>query len=286
MHMFSEDVALGVMPIGGRSSRPNFQVTLSPDAKQAKDVIVKGLKEHGYGHSLADTLYDFFHLLAANLSTSERAIFEIVYLEERQTLATVGFELARISDTQIVEKRGQFYQRVPSQIAAERNVPEMILLEKDDLIIFKPPPEFEKALRHLRRSLSELDKLQFPAVMLEATKTNTPYDFKTHQRSMKLALVEAVKPIGWNARGSFNDSVLSYYWILMSLTFERFKIRLRETMLETLNAGLKRIGAKLGFEAQIKIEGLPTLADVACATERLNSGAMAFTEVMKPFEIS
>jgi hypothetical protein len=284
--MFSEDVAVSIMPIGGRSSRPNFQVTISPDDQRAKKIIVTGLKEHGYGHSLADTLFDFFHLLAANLSTSERAIFEIVYLEERQAEALVGFDLASISETQIVEKRGQFYQRVPPQMAVERNVPQMILLEKDDLIIFKPPPEFEKALRHLKRSLSELDKLQFPAVMLEATKTNTPYDFKAHQRAMKLALVEAVKPIGWNARGLFTDSVLSYYWIAMSLTFERFKIRLRETMLDTLNAGLKRIGAKLGFEARLKIDGLPTLADVDRATEQLNAGAMAFMEVMKPFEIN
>src|SRR5437899_1155176 len=286
MDMFSEDVAVSIMPIGGRSSRPNFQVTISPDDERAKGIIMTGLREHGYGHSLADTLYDFFHLLAANLTTSERATFEVVYLEERQTQTLVGFELAPISHTQIVEKRGQFYQRVPPQVAVERNVPEMILLEKDDLIIFKSPLEFEKALRNLRRGLSELDKLQFPALMLEATKTNIPYDFKAHERSMKLALIEVVKPIGWNARGSFNDCVLSYYWILMSLTFERFKIRLREVMLDTLNAGLERIGKKLDFKARFKIDGLPTLADVDRATDNLNSGAMPYTEVMKSFDLS
>jgi hypothetical protein len=284
--MFSEDLAVSIMPIGGRSSRTNFRVTISPDEERAKDIIMTGLKEHGHGHSLADTLYDFFQLISAYLTTSERAVFEVVYLEERQTRTLVGFELAHIGDAQIAEKRGQLYQRVPPQVAVDRKVPEMIPLEKDDLVIFKPPLEFEKALRHLRRSLSELDKLQFPTLMLEATKRNIPYDFKAHERSMKLALVEAVKPIGWNARGSFNDSVLSYYWILMSLTFERFKIRLRETMLATLNAGLQRVGEKLGFEGRLKIEGLPTLADVDRATEHLNSGVMPFTEVMKPFELN
>jgi hypothetical protein len=286
MHMFSEDLAVSIMPIGGRSSRTNFRVTISPDEERAKDIIMTGLKEHGHGHSLADTLYDFFQLVSAYLTTSERAVFEVVYLEEQQTRTLIGFELAAIAETQIVEKRGQFFQCVPPQLAVERNVPEMIPLEKENLIIFRPPMEFEKPLRRLRRGLSELDKLQFPALMLEATKRNIPYDFKAHERSMKLALVEAVKPIGWNARGSFNDSVLSYYWILMSLTFERFKIRLRETMLDTLNAGFERIGEKLGFEARLKIEGLPTLADVDHAIEQLNSGAMPFTEVMKPFELS
>ncbi len=243
MHMFSEDLAVSIMPIGGRSSRTNFRVTISPDEERAKDIIMTGLKEHGHGHSLADTLYDFFQLVSAYLTTSERAVFEVVYLEEQQTRTLIGFELAAIAETQIVEKRGQFFQCVPPQVAVERNVPEMISLEKENLIIFRPPMEFEKPLR-------------------------------------------AVKPIGWNARGSFNDSVLSYYWILMSLTFERFKIRLRETMLDTLNAGFERIGEKLGFEARLKIEGLPTLADVDHAIEQLNSGAMPFTEVMKPFELS
>ena len=53
-----------------------------------------------------------------------------------------------------------------------------------------------------------------------------------------------------------------------------------------LNAGLQRIGEKLGFEGRLKIEGLPTLADVDRATEHLNSGVMPFTEVMKPFELN
>ena len=121
--------------------------------------------------------------------------------------------------------------------------------------------------------------------MLEATKKNIPYDFKTHQRSMKLALVETVKAIGWYARGSFNDLVLSYYWIRLMLTFEQFKIQLRNTMLASLNDGLQSIGQKLNFNAQIKIDGLPTLTDVDTAIQNLNSGAMAFTEVMKPFNI-
>ncbi len=102
---------------------------------------------------------------------------------------------------------------------------------------------------------------------------------------MNLALVEAVKPIGWNARGSFNDCVLSYYWIHLSLTFEKFKIQLRDAMLTTLNSGLQRVGGKMGLNAQIRIDGLPTLADVDAANQHLDSGTMPFTEVMKPFEL-
>ena len=101
---------------------------------------------------------------------------------------------------------------------------------------------------------------------------------------MDLALVEAVKPIGWNARGSYNGHVTSYYWIRLMLTFEKFKIELRHTILATLNDALKRIGKKLGFEAQIEISGLPVRVDVTDALRKLDLGEVPFTEVMKAFE--
>ena len=56
-------------------------------------------------------------------------------------------------------------------------------------------------------------------------------------------------------------------------------------MLATLNIALQRVGQRLGFEAQIQIEGLPTVTDVNAAIVNLNSGNMAFTEVMKPFNM-
>ena len=287
MHMFPEDVSLGIMPIGGRSSRPDFKVTLCPADKAAKEIITAGLnrRDYGYGNSLADSLYEFFRLLAADLCSAEQAIFEIVYLEDQQTGKVIGFELAFIGENQIVEKRGLLFQSVPPEVARERNVPELIPLARENLMVFKAPADFEKELHDLRQNLAQLDKSRFPMMMLEATKKNAPYDFKAHERSMKLALVEAVKPIGWNARGTFNDCVLSYYWIHLSLTFEKFKIQLREAMLTTLNDGLERIGEKIGFKTQIKIDGLPTLADVDTASHNLNSGVMPFTEVMKTFEL-
>ena len=102
---------------------------------------------------------------------------------------------------------------------------------------------------------------------------------------MKLALLEAVKPVGWTARGEFNEYALSYYLVRLSLTFEKFKILLREAMLTTLNSGLERIGEKIGFNGQIQIEGLPTLTDVEIASHNLDSGTTPFTEVMKLFEL-
>jgi len=284
-HMFSQDVSLGILPASCFTAKPNFKVTILPENDDVETVIRQGLADDRFNDSLANALYYFFYPLAASLCVTDTVTYEIVYIEDSQTNKPVGFELNPLAKKQLVKKQGMLYQIVPQEIAKEKNLPELIPLE-DDIIEFRPPVNFASELQDMRANLRQLDKMQNSSVTVDAIKSqNTSYDFAVHQRSMKLALVETVKSIGWNARGLFNDSVMSYYWIRMGFTFEKFKIQLREIMLASLNTGLLQIGKKLGFEAQIKIEGLPTIADVNAASVNLDSGKMAFTEVMKPFNL-
>ncbi len=284
MHVFPEDVSLAIMPIGGRTNRPGFKVAVSPVDNRAQAIIAAGLDRRQYANSLTEAVCDFFRTVSANLCFVDGVMFEVVYFEDIESKALTGFELVLINQRQLIKKGGQIYQRVPPDVAKEENVPELIFLPKEDLIEFKAPVAFEKALRDTRTNLSRLDKERLPGIALVATEKKIPYDFKAHERSMKLALVEAVKGIGWNARGSFNDCTTSYYWIRMMITFEKFKIELRRLMLAALNEGLQRIGNKLDFKSQIEISGLPLRVDVTDALRKLDLGEVPFTDVMKAFE--
>jgi hypothetical protein len=286
MHMFPKDVSLGIMPIGGRSKRPDFKISVIPPNKQVAAIVAAGLESEHYSHPLAAAVSDVFETVSANLCFADRFMYEIAYLEERETKKPVGFDLVWVNQSQLVERGGELFQRVPTAVAKDAKVSEMIFLPKEDIIEFKPPARFEKALRDVRMKLSRLDKLRLPELALRATKEKIPYDYKAHDRAMQLALVEAVRPIGWNARGEYNGCVTSFYWIRLLLTFEEFKIELRHTILATINDALKRIGQKLGFEAQIEINGLPTRIDVTDALRKLDLGEVPFTEVMKAFELS
>jgi hypothetical protein len=285
--MLLEDVSLGIMPIGGRSSRSRFSVTTSPADKRAEKIIAGGLatRDRYCRDSLAESLYEFFRLLATELCAEDRATYEIVYFEEPETHAFTGFDLLFIPETQLVTRWGRTYQVVRPEVSKERQVAELIPLPKEDLLVFVPPTAYQTALRNLRVSLADLDGMTFSSFALEAMQKGMPYDFKGHERSRMLALLEAIKPIGWTARGSFNDFIMSYYLVHLTIEFERFKIHLRDSILETLNAGLERIGEKVGFKTQIQINGLPTLSDVDTARHNLNSGAVAFTEIMKCFNL-
>lgn len=55
-HMLLEDVSLGIMPIGGRSSRSHYSVTTSPADKRAAKIIAGGLasRDRYYRDSLAE----------------------------------------------------------------------------------------------------------------------------------------------------------------------------------------------------------------------------------------
>src|SRR6202000_298017 len=65
-HMFREDVALSIMPIGGNSSRPNFKIALSPENDEVQQIITPGLKPGYSRHSLTKALCDFLKMLSAN----------------------------------------------------------------------------------------------------------------------------------------------------------------------------------------------------------------------------
>ena len=114
---------------------------------------------------------------------------------------------------------------------------------------------------------------------------NYHYDSSNQVHSQKLALAEAGKAIGWNARGLFQEDVLEFYSLKRHLLFERFKIELRNSILTTLNHGLKLAGKEMGFSAEIIIEGLPTIDHVEKAESELESGTQPFAEIYKPFLI-
>lgn len=62
------------------------------------------------------------------------------------------------------------------------------------------------------------------------------------------------------------------------LRFLEFKIRLRDLIMDRLNATLSEVGSKMGFQAAIELSGLPTLQDVTDAKSDLRSGRRSLNE--------
>jgi hypothetical protein len=112
----------------------------------------------------------------------------------------------------------------------------------------------------------------------------TPYDVTTHYHLRNVALAKITKDFGWNARNSFEKEASEYYLIYRYLKFEKFRIELRNSILDTLNAGLELVGKQLGFNTKILVNSLPTLDDVQTAFNHLTKGDIPFGEILEPFQ--
>lgn len=110
-----------------------------------------------------------------------------------------------------------------------------------------------------------------------------PFDSGVHTRAHRLAVADACKDLGWNARNFDNEGMLEYYALHRELRFERFKAELRGHLLDSLNEALARTAEKVGFSGRLTIDGVPTISDVKTAETHLAAGDMPFKDLMKPF---
>ncbi len=284
-HMLIEDVSLGIMPVGGRTRRGTFRVTLMPTNKAAEEKVVSALARDSHQDGLADAVCDFFHNCAQWIMTYGEAPYEIVYLSRTGERTPLGFELVPIQPRTLMRRWGKLSQYLPEDVAKDRGLPQYVRLSQDRILLFTPPMGMGQSLRYVMEHLSHLSSPTFPDFALQKgeSPSTIPYDSAHHIRTRKRALAEAGSPLGWNARSSLEDEFLEYYLLHRQLQFEKFKILLRECILATLNNGLMRAGKSLGFKGQLEISGLSTLTDVTTAQTKLTNGQGPFKEIIEPF---
>ena len=286
VHMFIEDVSLGVMPIGGRRRKGPFEVAIEPSDPRVEGLLESALGRGDYTRGLADAVCGFVRECAKAILSFEEAFYEIVYLSNEESGPAVGFELEFVQPHTVVRKRRTFFQAIPIDVARERGIPDRIELPPDRLVAFCLPGCVQGRLKPMLESLGMLSLPPPMELMFEDMTRGTPrasYDFTMHEHSRKRAIARITKSVGWDARSDLGEEALEFYLLYRWLTFKRFKIELRDGILDTLNAALKKAGKQLGFSAQLRIQGLPTLADVDAARVQLENGAQPFGKIVEPF---
>ncbi len=287
-HMFIEDVKLGIMPIGGRTLKKQFTIALEPSDTNWAQIVESALSPREYHHGLASEVCDFVAQCAVELLLFDTSTYEIVYLSEQKSGKLAGFEFVHINPVTIVQRGNNLLQVLPNELAAELGKPGQIELKPERILAFHLPSGFQGKMDELMELISILSSPVAPDFYMKEMASGsmkTPYEVKTHIYRRKVALASATKLYGWNARLAFQEEALEYYLIHRSLLFEHFKIGLRESILETLNQGIKRAGGQLGFDTKIIVIGLPTLNDVKIADDHLQKGDLRFAEIMETFRV-
>lgn len=284
--MFIQDVKLRIMPYGGRVSKKEFSILLDPSDSKIQKLIEEGISPDEYHHDLAGIICDFVADCAINLLLYETMTYEIVYLSEHKSGKFVSFKLVQIDPYTLVQQGNRISQLLPDERGTELSKRDKITFEPERVITFTLPVSIQGKMDQIMESMVILSKTtpRFFMEEMAAGKRVTAYNVTTHNHLKNVALARITKDIGWDGRWSFDKDALEYYLIYRRIQFETFLIELRDSILETLNAGLELVGKQFGFNNKILANGLPTLENVQTAHNHLAKGDLPFGEILEPFQ--
>ncbi len=254
----------------------DFDVILKPDLKEIEPVISQGLSRHPYPRRIKEAVCSFINDCAAQFLTHEEAVYSLKYTSGESGI--VELSLTLIDPFVVLKILNNFFRVIIRGHDRYVKVIGISKLTKDSIVIFKPPKSVRTGLRNTKRNLVVLDSRRIPDWSLF-----TPAYSLEILKAQSLAVLEATRPLGWNARRTANEDITEYYYFDRFLTFEKFKIELRNSILETLNNMLNAISPTGMIAPEIIIKGLPSLEAVDEAREKLREGPTKFEEIIAPF---
>jgi hypothetical protein len=278
--MLLEDVGTAMVPHGGT------RIGFYPANEAADRIVADAISIPTNGRELWRAAHQFFNMCAQRTMAYGEDVYAIVYLSEAVGGKAVEFDLMPLPPETVIRDRGELYQYVPQNQRREPSEPEYIELPAEHTLVFDLPEHLRALVARTLKDLTSMGSFSMPDWAMEEfgyVHKRVPFDASIHTRSQRLAVADACKNLGWNARSLDKEGMLEYYVLHRELRFERFKAELREHLLDALNQGLVRIGRDIGFSGRITLEGVPTLSDVKAAEAQLAAGDKSFKDLMEPF---
>lgn len=265
----------------------NARVT-GADADTAAPLIQRAIADGDWTPPLSDSVRKFVSSTAQRLVIGGPVTYEIDYLYPADSADSDGarpveFRLELVPPGTLAYHGKEPIQYLPAAFGGPRDKTGMTYtnLDPDTLVAFRLDPAEETKVRKIvsfLRTASRLQASDLP-LMKESMSGTTPYSFAEHQRERGEVFARVTEPIGWNARGLFQDSHLAPYDVWRQLRFLEFKVRIRDLIMKQLNAALSEAGTRVGFQARVELSGVPTLEDVSNAKDDLQSGRRSLSDL-------
>lgn len=287
-HLLIDDVHLSIMPYRG-SKLQSFAITFTPYDEEVELLLEEAISRREHERDMTQAVSEFVRDCAASVMANGSAVYELAYQYAHGK--PLSFMLLKVQPGSVQRDGARLVQYVPRSVATKRNLKRNFIdLTPENFVLFQLPTYIRSEYLPMMDALGARGDTVFPDFVLsgmEGKGSPIPFDLKTFDRTKKKAIAQASKLIGWDGRflvGS--QDVTEYYKWYRFLLFEHFKIELRGSIIETLNIALARAGEKIGFAAQLSVQGLPTLADVRNAQEALTTGSRPFGEILGIFRFN
>jgi hypothetical protein len=282
--LLHEDLGFVIPYTMDRAGGPQVRA-IGPDADRVALLIERALSSRDRTPPLSDSVRKFVRSTAQHLVIGGPVTYEIDYLYPLAATpdSPAEFRLELVIPGTLAHHGNQPIQYVPAALGGPRDKTGLTYVDLDPatLVTFRLEPTDETAARKMvsfLRAASKLQGAELP-LMQQSVRGGIPYSFAEYQRERGELFAKATEPIGWNARGLFQEDHLEPYDVWRQLRFFEFKIRLRDLIMNRLNATLSEVGGKMGFQAAIELSGLPTLQDVDIAKNDLRSGRRSLSDL-------
>tara|TARA_A100000164_G_C21592403_1_gene623521 strand:- start:8 stop:691 length:684 start_codon:yes stop_codon:yes gene_type:complete len=221
-----------------------------------------------------------------------QAIYEIVHYTDENTPDASFSKLEHVPNRNIKFLLGQPFQILPKLEDFEGKEPRFKRITKEKLVLFRMPRPYRAGHKAIQLQLDGVGKdgvqnLHIKAMEEANRKTKNALNHKINvmdgYKFSDLAVLSATNSIGWNARDVPSKHLQEYFSLVRLLRFERFKLRLRSSILNTINDNLTNLISDQAYDGKIEFHGLPTEEDIQQAEKDLKEGNKSFKAIMSPF---
>lgn len=252
-----------------REFRPEV---IADDATAATEVVLRALEDRRGDGTLNRVLRDFFQVAADRLLRHQNAYYEIVYgyRPGQDASRPVGFRLMAAPLGTVGTRAGQLVQYVPAAHAKHSTALRGVGyndLSADTLVLFRLKDDLQCDVEATFKALAS------------AHESGQTFGAAGSDKTIKM-LNNATAALGWNRFVEpVSNSQLLPYKVWRQLEFLAFKIKVRESILASLNDVLNKVGRRLHTPMHIKLHNVPSLDDVRVAHGDLQQGQRSLEDI-------
>ena len=268
VHMFTADIHDSV----GLHRQERYSLNVSPSFERETLSVLGSVAREDYGDR-PEVVGAAVKRIAGLLAAEGRAVHQIWRSEESGgTYALYGFTSQRL-----YRVFGQYIQVIPK---ADRAVwkKAYVVVPKTEIWDIAMPDMFGGS-RGYRTILRRLARFPRPGPLFfeaEPEKRRWPvrYEWKRYAREKDLYTAKSTGRWGWNLRDSSGRNWTEFYYFYRTIQFQWAQAVVREHIVNEFN----RLFMRLGIEAQIEINGIPTASEILSVRQRLSAGSISFID--------
>ena len=290
-HMLNEDVYLRIMPYKNHQETPLVQLSL-PNESAQKDIILALSGNDHPRHNLEDAVSHFIRETARIIMYAGQAIYETVNYTDEITQETSFSKLESVPNGNIKFFFGHPFQIIPKVKSFGETLPSFKKITKDKIVLFKMPKPYCFNYKTLQSQLDMVGKNTVNDLHIKSLEENSKRGKPGFNQKIKvmdsfkfskLAVLSATNLMGWNAREYQSKYLQEYFTLVRFLRFERFKLKLRNSILDTINKNLSRLVSDPVYTGKLLFHGLPTAENIEEAEKDLREGNKKFKDIVDSF---